>query len=264
VEALSAVVTGAGEGIGAAIARRLVEDGYRVVGIDVDAELLNLAETEHRGGFSGVVGDVAERRVHEQALAEALRVGRLGAWVNNAGIDVPARADEMRESDLRRIIDVNLIGTALGSAVAVSGFLGQGGGGTIVNVSSLQAIRAFPGAFSYEASKGGIDALTRQLAVEYGAWGIRANAVQPGAIRTPMTERSLAMAVDQDAELRSYAELHALNRIGEASEVAAVIAFLISDDASFVTGACIPVDGGAAARSYRYPPDPNLDRPQTV
>ena len=258
MESLSAVVTGAGEGIGAAVCRRLIDDGYRVVGLDLDADLLSAAERALGARFVGVVGDVGERAAHEAALAEARRDGRLVGWVNNAGIDIPARADETRETDLRRIIDVNLIGTALGSSIAVGAFLAQGEGGAIVNVSSLQAIRAFPSAFSYAASKGGIDALTRQLAIEYGSWGIRANVVQPGAIRTPMTERSLAMAEDQDAELRSYAELHALNRIGEADEVAAVVAFLVSDDASFVTGACIPVDGGAAARSYRYPPDPAL------
>jgi len=255
---VSAVVTGAGEGIGAAIVRRLVADGHRVVGVDVDADLLAAGERAHPGRFTGVLGDVSRQDVHEAAVAEALRHGPLGAWVNNAGIDVPARADQALEADLRRIIDVNLIGTALGCAVAVRAFLQQDGGGAIVNVSSLQAIRAFPGAFSYEASKGGIDALTRQLAVEYGARAIRVNAVQPGAISTPMTERSLALAEDREAELRSYAELHALNRIGEAHEVAAVIGFLVSPDASFVTGVCLPVDGGAAARSFRYPPDPAL------
>jgi NAD(P)-dependent dehydrogenase (short-subunit alcohol dehydrogenase family) len=258
VERLSVVVTGAGEGIGAATLHRLVADGYCVVGVDVNKDLLAAHVAAFPDRVVGVTGDVADRAVHERALAAALAIAPLGAWVNNAAIDVPARADTFDEADLRRIIDVNLIGTALGCATAVGAFLDQRGGGAIVNVSSLQAIRAFPSAFSYEASKGGVDAITRQLAVEYGACGIRVNAVQPGAILTPMTNRSLAMASDREAEVRSYAELHALERIGEAEEVAAVIAFLVSQDASFVTAVCLPVDGGAAARSYRYPPDPSL------
>jgi NAD(P)-dependent dehydrogenase (short-subunit alcohol dehydrogenase family) len=127
-----------------------------------------------------------------------------------------------------------------------------------VNVSSLQAVAAFPASFAYEASKGGVDALTRQVAVEYGSAGIRCNAVRPGAIDTPMAGRTASEAADPEAEWASYADLHPLGRVGRAEEVAAVIAFLLGPDASFVTGACVAVDGGAGARCYPYSPDPDL------
>jgi NAD(P)-dependent dehydrogenase (short-subunit alcohol dehydrogenase family) len=109
---------------------------------------------------------------------------------------------------------------------------------------------------AYQTSKGGVDALTRQIAVEYGHLGIRANSVQPGTVMTPMTERSLEAAPDREAELRSYAELHPLNRVAEPEEIASVIAYLLSDDAGFVSGVEIPVDGGASARCFAYPPEP--------
>jgi NAD(P)-dependent dehydrogenase (short-subunit alcohol dehydrogenase family) len=149
---------------------------------------------------------------------------------------------------------VNLKGVALGCAVATGRFLAARTAGAVVNVSSVQAVAAFPAAFAYQASKGGVDAITRQVAVEYAPAGIRCNAVQPGAIDTPMSARSAGRLGDPEAEYQAYAALHPLGRIGRAEEVAAVIAFLLGPDASFVTGACIPVDGGASARCYAYPP----------
>lgn len=107
-----------------------------------------------------------------------------GGWVNNAGIDIPGSALDFEEADLRRV-DVNLISTALGSAAAVRALMEQRRGGSIVYISLLQARAEFPSAYAYEASKGGIGSLTRQLAVEYGAAGIRVNSVEPGAIMTP-------------------------------------------------------------------------------
>ena len=153
---------------------------------------------------------------------------------------------------------VNLAGTVYGCAVAVQRFLAARRGGAIVNVSSLQAVAGFPGSLAYQASKGGVDALTRQIAVEYGAAGIRCNAVRPGAIDTPLSARTASEAADPEREWKSYADLHPLGRIGRPEEVAAVIAFLLGPDASFVTGTCVAVDGGAAARCYPYPPSPGV------
>jgi NAD(P)-dependent dehydrogenase (short-subunit alcohol dehydrogenase family) len=120
-------------------------------------------------------------------------------------------------------------------------------------------VAAFPRSFAYEASKGGVDAITRQVAVEYGALGIRCNAVRPGAVDTPLSERTAAEAADPEAEWASYAALQVLGRLGAPSEIAAVIAFLLGPNASFVTGASWAVDGGAGARCYAYPPAPELD-----
>jgi NAD(P)-dependent dehydrogenase (short-subunit alcohol dehydrogenase family) len=255
VDRLSVVVTGAAAGIGAATVARCLGAGWAVIGVDLDDGGLAALEREHGDGFRGVTGDTAALATHERAAAAAREVAPLGGWVNNAGIDIPGSAVDVKEADLRRIVDVNLIGTALGSAMAVRALVEQGDGGSIVNLSSLQARAAFPGAYAYEASKGGVDALTRQIAVEYGHLGIRANSVQPGAVMTPMTQRSLEATPDRAAELRAYAELHPLNRVAEADEIAAVIAYLLSDDASFVSGVEIPVDGGASARCFAYTPE---------
>jgi NAD(P)-dependent dehydrogenase (short-subunit alcohol dehydrogenase family) len=251
-----AVVTGAAGGIGRATAQRLVADGWRVVGVDLDAEALERVADED--AFTPVAGDVSERATHERAAVAAEAEGILAGWVNNAGIEIPGRAHELCERDLERTLSVNLVGTALGCATATARFLAHGSGGAIVNVSSLQAVAAFPASFTYEASKGGIDALTRQVAVEYGAAGIRCNAVRPGAIDTPLSERTAVESGDHAAAWASYAELHPLGRVGRAAEVASVIAFLLGEDASLVTGACIPVDGGAAARCFAYPPHADI------
>jgi NAD(P)-dependent dehydrogenase (short-subunit alcohol dehydrogenase family) len=254
------VVTGAARGIGRSTAQRCIADGWRVVGVDVDESALTRTAQELGEPFAPVVGDVAGRGTHERAADEAERAGELGGWVNNAGIEIAGRAHELREADLERTLAVNLSGTAYGCSVATSRFLRAGTLGAIVNVSSVHAVAAFPASFAYEASKGGIDALTRQVAVEYGAAGIRCNAVRPGAIHTPLSERTASEAADPEAEWASYAELHPLGRIGQAAEVAAVIAFLLGPDASFVTGACVAVDGGAVARCFAYPPAPDLAR----
>jgi NAD(P)-dependent dehydrogenase (short-subunit alcohol dehydrogenase family) len=127
-----------------------------------------------------------------------------------------------------------------------------------VNLSSVESQSAFPAAVAYEASKGGVDAVTRQVAVEYGPIGVRCNAVRPGAVMTPMAEQYLDDMGDQEEMIQSWRDLAPLGRVADPEEVADVIAFLLSDAARFVTGALVPVDGGAAARCFRYPPDEEI------
>ena len=256
------VVTGAGSGIGRATSGRCRADGWLVVGVDLDEAGLEETGRQLGGGFTPVVGDVARRETHERAADEAGRAGTLAGWVNNAGVEIEGRAHELREDDLELTLAVNLKGTALGCSVATARFLATRTPGAIVNVSSVQAVAAFPAAFAYQATKGGVDAMTRQVAVEYGPAGIRCNAVRPGAIDTPMSARSAARLGNPEAEYAAYAALHPLGRIGRAEEVAAVIAFLLGPDASFVTGACVAVDGGAAARCFAYPPAPDIAEPR--
>lgn len=254
-----AVVTGAGSGIGRATAGRLLDDGFQVVGVDLDVARLDEVAEGLGSGFRAVAGDVGERGTHERAAAVALELGTPVAWVNAAGIWIPTRAHDLADDDLDRTLRVNLVGTILGCSVACRTWLERGVAGAIVNVASIEAVAAFPAALAYEASKGGVDAITRQVAVEYGPAGIRCNSVRPGVVMTAMSEGYLA---DHDREemVRSWVELAPLRRVSQASEVAGVIAWLLSDEASFITGAALPVDGGATARCFAYPPDPEIAR----
>ncbi len=253
------VVTGAASGIGRATADRLVRDGASVVGLDRDEQ--GLADAEERLGdrrFRPVVGDVSRRSSHEEAAAAAPTLGTLAGWVNVAGIWIPTRAHDLDDDALEQVLRVNLVGTALGCSVACKAWLEAGTEGAIVNVSSIESTTAFPSALAYEASKGGVDAITRQVAVEYGPAGIRCNAVRPGAVMTPLAESYLEDYEDREAMVQSWRELAPLGRIAEPEDIASVIAFLLSAEAAFVTGALVSVDGGASARCFAYPPDPEI------
>jgi NAD(P)-dependent dehydrogenase (short-subunit alcohol dehydrogenase family) len=259
-EQRAVVVTGAASGIGRATAARVLASGDSVVAVDRDESGLEDAAGELGDRFLPVAGDVGERATHERAADEAASAGRLVGWVNAAGIWAPTRAHDLDDDAVARVLRVNLAGTILGCSAACRTWLEAGTPGAIVNVSSVESQAAFPAALAYEASKGGVDAVTRQVAVEYGPAGIRCNAVRPGAIMTPMAEGYLAEVEDREAMIESWRELAPLGRVGMPAEVADVIAFLLSEDARFVTGALLPVDGGADARCFAYPPDPDIVR----
>ena len=225
------VVTGAADGIGRAIADRLLADGWSVVGIDVNSDRLQLIAAGVSGAagrFVPVVGDVADRETHRRAGAAATDVGVLAGWVNNAGVEMDEPAHRATSELVHRQIDVNLVGTLWGCAEAVEKFLQGGGGGSIVSVSSVQGIRGYPGAFAYAATKGGINAVTRQLAVEYAPIGVRANAVLPGPVRTTMTLTSAVLDDDQQGRRdEQRAARHPRGRIAEPTEIAAVVAVVV-------------------------------------
>lgn len=238
----SAVVTGAGSGIGEAVARRLLGDGWAVVGVDVEAA--GLAQFAAEANWAGVVGDVADRATHARARERAEALGALGAWVSVAGVTATHELHALDEQAARRLIDVNQLGPLLGAAEAVSAFRSAGTPGVVVQISSVHAARAAVHYPVYEMTKAACEALTRSIATSYGALGIRSVAIAPGAIRTPALTASLDGSADPVATTARLEASAPLGRIGQPEEVADAVAFAISNRASFISGTTIVVDGG--------------------
>jgi NAD(P)-dependent dehydrogenase (short-subunit alcohol dehydrogenase family) len=247
-----AVVTGAAMGIGRGVASRLIADGYTVVGVDRDAEAIAGAARELGAALVPLVGDIGEWATHERAADLAEEHGTLGAWVNNAGVDWVGAAHEETEQHIADGLRILLMGPMFGSAVAVRRMLA--GGGAIVNISSIQGVAAFPRYYVYDAAKAGVLMATKSIAVDYGRHAIRANAVLPGCIETPMTYSTLPPGLSREEALAKEGELAPMGRVGQPGEIADVVAFLLSERASYVNGAQIITDGGAMARCFAYAP----------
>jgi len=247
-----AVVTGGAHGIGRASAKALAAEGATVAVGDVD-EVEGRAcagEIRDAGGDAIFVRtDVTSLDDVQALVGDAVeRWGRLDVMFNNVGVAIGGAAGEMSEGDWRRVIDVNLTGVWRGMRVAIPIML-EAGGGSIVNTSSVQGHVGFVGWSGYAASKGGVDALTRQAAVEYAPKGIRVNAIVPGTILTAMNEGILREVDDPDALLAEWNAMHPVGRIGMPEEVAAAVVFLASDESSFVTGVSLRVDGGMIVKA---------------
>jgi 3-oxoacyl-[acyl-carrier protein] reductase len=230
------VVTGAGQGLGRAAAIRLAADGYRVVAVDID-----LAGAEGTAALVGGVPAVCDVADRQGVTAVADQVGPVDVLVNNAGIWRYGPILDASTSDLDDVLRVNLLGTIHCCQAFVSGMVGLGGG-AIVNISSAAAATGASGVEVYSASKGAIEVLTRQLSGELGPAGIRVNAIAPGLIVTEGTAKSYGSG---RSDQRSNAV--PLGRVGAPNDIANVVGFLVSDDAAYVTGQVIAVDGGLTA-----------------
>lgn len=242
-----ALVTGAANGIGRAIATRLAADGAHVFIADVDGEAALRAASEIvSAGFkaSGSAADVT-RGQDVTALLRTIEAahGRLDILVNNAGLNVRADFRHLDEADWVKVREVNLDGVV---RLARDGFelLRRSGNASLINIASIMGDHGMRQLVAYSATKGAVVALTKGLAVEYAAFGIRVNALCPGFVETALTARVLKMP----AFAKALVDKTPMRRFGRADEIAAAAAFLASDDASFVTGATLAVDGGMTAQ----------------
>ena len=235
-----AVVTGAASGIGAATARRFEAEGATTVRMDV---------TPTEGVIELDVRD--EAGVMSAFAAVGAQHGRIDVLVNAAGVAGGGPVHMVDAGEWDRVVDINLKGTFFTNKAAVTFMLEQtpnavGQRGSIINVASIEGVEGTEGGSAYSASKGGVVILTKNVAIDYGRRGIRANVICPGFIDTPMMDG--VFGLDGMADIRqSFLDAHALGRSGEAHEIAAAAVFLASDDASFVTGSTMIVDGGYTA-----------------
>lgn len=244
-----ALITGAGSGLGRETALLMAERGARIVACDLDAARIRETVAMLGPGHSGAQADVSR----EESVAEVIRdAGRIDILVTSAGIAEGAGDTVQRTAEhWQRILDVNLSGTYF-AARSVAPVMKEAGGGVILTLSSIAGVIGLSRRTAYSASKAAVTMLTRTLAGEWGPWGIRVNAVAPGYIRTAMTDALIAEGrLDEQSILRRSPA----RRMGTARDVASALAFLASDEAAFINGAVLNVDGGYMA--YGAPEDVN-------
>ena len=243
----TALVTGAASGIGAACALRFAQEGARVAGLDLAAPEGEAwaAVEKAASGASFTLADVRSEAAVEAAVAQVVqRHGRIDVLVNAAGVAGGGAVHGLAVEEWDRVLDVNLKGTFLVCKHVLQRML-EHRSGSIVNLASIEGLEGFEGGSAYNASKGGVVLLTRNLAIDYGRRGIRVNCICPGLIETSMTAGIFQPGFER--YLERFIDAHQLGRAGQPAEIAAAALFLASDDASFVTGHSLVVDGGFTA-----------------
>lgn len=247
------LITGAGSGIGQESALAFAEEGATVVGIDRSEEGLEITAEIVRGigaRFEGLIADVSDESSLLVAMEQARAVtGRIDCAFNNAGITQSSTLTaDMTFDEWDRVLRINVTGIWLCMRSEIKLMQGQGGG-TIVNTASFLSFHTMPMQTAYVASKAALIGLTKNAAIEYATDRIRINAVAPGGVPTGMMAQSLSGLEQQqeDAARQAIADMHPMKRLGKPREIAQAVMFLSSDEAQFVTGVCLPVDGGWAA-----------------
>jgi NAD(P)-dependent dehydrogenase (short-subunit alcohol dehydrogenase family) len=245
-----AIVTGAGSGIGKATAERFIKEGATVVLADINKESISVLEKDMGTNAWGIQTNVAYPEDVKNLVNQTIsRFGRIDILFSNAGIEYPATVTDIEPDEWNHVISVNLSSVYLCAKYVLPHMI-ESGKGSIINTASQLGLVGYPNFAVYNAAKGGVVNLTRNLALDYARHNIRVNAVCPGPIDTPHIERQVA-GLSEDGKQRVYkdiANLVPLGRLGKAEEIANAVLFLASDEASFVTGTSFVVDGGYVAQ----------------